>query len=119
MRDLDKLGKALASAVVDLVRALADGQLTAEEVQAIVSDVLDDAVGGLDGPPIDLDAVLGVLRGIGPRVADLVEGLQRDPARMRARADRAEEGGHDRRALRLRARAVMVERRREAADDGA
>lgn len=89
-----------------LLDAVADGQITAEEAQALVADAIDDLVptGPLDA--VDDSAILAAVKVVWDAVKTI--DLTRDPVKLRARADVAESKGKADRAARLRAAADRI-----------
>lgn len=100
MPNLTAVLAAVESIGVALFAAILDGRITADEAAGIHAMALAEFRALADGASVgDVVAWVGDL-------------LQRDPVRMRERADKHEARGHARRADALRERAERVEARR-------
>lgn len=96
-----------------LLTGLRDGHLTDEELEAalvgVVAASLDAVIPTGVFDPVDDAVIHGGVAGVYRVVADA---LERDPARMRARAARARARGQEDRAKRIEERAAKVAERR-------
>ena len=104
-----------ADGLEDLLAAVRDGRISAEEARGLIVDTLSEAIDAAvpTGPLDDYDDGL-IHQGVG-KAYDLVASLlRRDPAKIRARADAAEAEDRTERAQRLREAADRVEARQNA-----
>lgn len=112
--DTDKLRADLldvgADGLEDLLAAVRDGKISAEEARVLIVDTLAEAIDAAvpTGPLDSYDDGL-IYQGVG-KAYDLVASLlRRDPAKLRARAEEAEARGKAERAQRLRDAAARIE----------
>lgn len=86
-----------------LIQALADRQITGDEAIGILEAVA--AVPEVEKAAVDV--LEDVVKFVGEKVDDL---LHRDPAELRAAADRAAKHGHEKHAANLLVRATDIEK---------
>lgn len=107
----------LVRGLVAFALAFRDGKLSAEEWADIIDATVEQESENVEGVDETLaeqviDAALGLLEKFGPTFAEEVNGwLRKDPAKMEARAAKAEAKGKTKRAERIRGRAAKVKAR--------
>lgn len=120
--DTDKLRADLldvgADGLEDLLAAVRDGKISAEEARALIVDTVSEAIDAAvpTGPLDTYDDGL-IHQGVAKAYDLLGSLLRRDPAKLRARAAEADAKGKGERAQRLRDAADRIEARQ--AGDGA
>lgn len=98
-----------------LFGALRDGRISDDELELIVNELLAKAVDAVlpTGPIDPIDDPL-IRAGVAGLYEVAVEALERDPSKMRERADRVRQRGNPDRAKRIEDRAARLEARRAA-----
>jgi hypothetical protein len=101
------------NALIGIVEGFRAGRLTNEQAAALLDDLLDTGPWDAMDDPLFVGLVTG-LDALVPDSFSLWTIFDRDPAKMRARADKVEAEGNPEKAARIRARADKVESQQQA-----